>query len=386
MTLRRRLTLAFVASALVAAVCFSFLGMMFVYTVEDRFFDHMLAQDVPDVKRYPNINAFPPDLARQVTAGVQRGEFYGDQGRHYHVRKSGDDYLVAEVSKQLVVRPRLPMIAGMLGAMALVMALLIGGVGYLFARRAIAPLERLSRMLEASAPASLPRNFSAVYTGDEVGVLARALDQAMVRVADFVDREQHFTRDASHELRTPLAVIAGAAALMEVESLSAAGRSQLRRISDACALMQRTTDTLLMLSREQGGEAEPVRLLALVEEVVVRYDQEIDLLVDIPADVTLTLNKGVLEILLANIIGNAITHAAPGQITIAFKDDALVVTNRGALPSELEGKLFATGVRGPSSTGYGLGLPIAQRLAHRVGYHLALSTNGAIVTTTMTKR
>lgn len=390
MTLRRRLTFALVATSLAAAVCFSLMGIVFVYTVEDEFFDRMLEQQAPGVQRYASREALPQDLKAQVSPEAGRGEYYGEEGRHYHVRKSGDGYLVAEVSNQLAVRPRLPTIIGVLASMALALALLVGGIGYLFARRATAPLERLAKLLEASEPAQFPKGLAAGFRDDEIGVLARALDAAMLRVADFVDRELHFTRDASHELRTPLAVISGAAALMDSEALSPAGRAQLHRIRDACALMQRTTDTLLLLSREGSlqGSAEPVRLLPVVEDVVIQYARALDekglaLTVDIAPGATLPLTRGVLEILLSNVIGNAVAHSTAGQVAITYVDDGLLISNHGTVPPELEGRLFSAGARGPASTGYGLGLSIAQRLAHRAGFDLELTESAGLVTTRM---
>lgn len=389
MTLRRRLTLALVATAVAAAACFSLMGIVFVYTVEDDFFDRMLEQEAPGVVRYASVDALPLDLRPQVDPGARRGEYFGSEGRHYHLLKSGDGYLVAEVSKQLAVRPRLPTIVGVLAVMAMVLALLVGGIGYLFARRATAPLERLARLLESSEPGQLPRGLGQNMRDDEIGVLARALDAAMLRVADFIERELHFTRDASHELRTPLAVMAGAAALIESESLSQAGCAQLHRIRDACALMQRTTDTLLMLSREDSTQAtDPERLLPLIEDAIVRHaaaldGRQLEVTVDIPTEASLVMTKGVLEILLANILGNTIAHASPGPVRIAFADDILSITNCGQIPAGLEGSLFAEGVKGPSSQGLGLGLSIAQRLATRAGFDLSISSNDGLVVTNL---
>ena len=391
MTLRRRLTIAFVACALLAGACFSLLGMMFVYTVEDRFFDRMLAQEAqgmvtplrPHLRFYTERAQFPSDLARQMQGDVRQGEYFGDAGRHYHVRRVGQRYMVAEVSSQLVVRPRVPAIAGMLAGMAALLALVIGAGGYLFARRATAPLDKLARMLDSSGSGSIPRGFSASAGDDEVGALARALDDAMARLAEFVARERDFTRDASHELRTPVAIIDGAAALLESEALSTAGRAQLQRLRDACALMQRTIDTLLALAREKGANA-PVRLLPLIESTIVRHahlldGKAVEVRVDVPSDATLPGEPGGMEILLANLIGNAFSHAHDGNIRLHFNQDGLWIENGGAVPEELGARLFEPGIKGDTSSGHGLGLAIAQRLAVNQGLRLSLTSSGGTV-------
>ena len=159
-SLRRRIVAAFTVFALATALCFSAFSVIFVYTVEDSFFDNMLRQEtahqlqaggkpVKPLRDFVSIHrdssTFPPDLARQFKTGAGR-EFFGDAGRHYHVvpPDAVPYYIVAEVSRELVVRPRLPFIAGVLGVLALAMVALTAGFGYWLARRATAPLDRLA--------------------------------------------------------------------------------------------------------------------------------------------------------------------------------------------------------------------------------------------------
>ena len=42
---------------------------------------------------------------------------------------------------------------------------------------------------------------------EEIRVLTSALEDLVIRIREFAERERRFTRDASHELRTPLTVI-----------------------------------------------------------------------------------------------------------------------------------------------------------------------------------
>jgi signal transduction histidine kinase len=241
-------------------------------------------------------------------------------------------------------------------------------------------LGRLGRMLEDTVHDRIPRGFSQHVPDDEIGALARALDTAMERIGEFIQREQHFSRDASHELRTPIAVIDGAAALLEAEQLSVAGRSQLRRIRDACALMQRTTETLLALSREQGigGAVEDLPVLPLVESAVVRAaylleGKEVEVRVEIGAEARFRASRAVLEILLANLIGNAFSHTDAGAVEIRMEAGALTVENTAALPPGLASTMFAPGVKSATSRGAGLGLSIAQRLAAVHGIDLSVT-------------
>jgi signal transduction histidine kinase len=94
----------------------------------------------------------------------------------------------------------------------------------------------------------------------------------------------------------------------------------------------------------------------------------------------------MLEILLANIVGNAFTHCAGGLIRFSVDDGALTVVNNGDLADGLAGRLFTPGAKGPASSGHGLGLSIAQALALRAGYCLEIVSRNGTVTTTLKKQ
>lgn len=402
-SLRRRMVAAFALFALVTAMCFSAFSLLFVYTVEDSFFDKMLIQEAdhqhaawrasgtlaPPLRGFVSVHrsaaTLPADLARQVAGRADGREFAGEQGRHYHLQRLALDggasaYVVAEVSRELVVRPRLAFILTFLGLSALGILAVTLGIGYWLARRATEPLVRLNRLVSGADPAHLPRHFSHQFPANEIGALASALDQALERIAGLIAREQHFTRDASHELRTPLAIIDGAAQLLADQPMAPQGAAQLQRIRAACAHMAQTVDTLLSLAREElnPAPAQPVALLPLVETTVLRFahlldGKSIDVQVDVGPHDKVCTHPAALAILLGNLVSNAFGHAAQGAITIAFAGDTLTVTDSGpGIEAALRERLYQSGSKGAASGGSGLGLSIAARLAARCGITLAL--------------
>lgn len=395
-SLRGRLVLAFGLFALITALCFSAFAVLFVYTVEDSFFHNMLAQEAAHQRQHGtgarplrdfvsvhrDAASFPPDLQRAMAGGQRGSEFAGEEGRHYHLRALSPGYLVAEVSRELVVRPRMPFIVGFLGVSMLVILALVLALGYWIARRATAPLTRLTGLVSAAAPNQLQRHFAEGLPDNEIGQLARALDAAMARIAGFIEREQHFTRDASHELRTPLAVIDGAAQLLAQQPLPAQAADQLYRIRIAASQMAHSVDMLLALAREElrGDAPAPVALLPLVESIVVQFahlidDKPVEVCVEVDAAAAVRLHPGALHILLGNLISNAFAHTQAGQVRICFSDQVLVVTDDGpGIAPELETRLYEAGAKGQASAGVGLGLSIAQRLAARVGVGLQISS------------
>lgn len=413
-SLRRRLTAAFALIAVCTALLFSGFAVIFMYVLEDEVFDNMLEQETahqqaswqataqpapplrPNVSLHRDISSLPDDLRRQPGV-TQGGEFFGEGGRHYHVRQlklapaagtkaEAPTLLVAEVSRELMVRPRLPVVLGLLGISLLVMLALTLALGYWLAWRATRPLQALAQLVGSAAPAQLPKGFAATYPANEIGALARALDDALARVAAFIEREQHFTRDASHELRTPLAVIEGAAFLLAAQPMPPQAAQQLQRIRSAATQMTQTVDTLLALAREDlaqdGAVAEPapVALLPLVESTVVQLahlldGKPVEVDVALAPQASFRVPPVALRIVLANIIGNAFQHTQTGCVRIGFVDGVLAVSDDGpGIDPAIQARLFDAGVKGAASSGHGLGLSIARRLANRIGLELTLGT------------
>ncbi len=403
-SLQRRMVAAFALFSMLSALCFGALGVLFLYTVEDSFFARLLDQEAahqrhawqrdgrlaaplrPFVTLHHGQAGFPADLARRLAAGARGTEVPGDAGRHYHLRHlqldgAGPLVLVAEVGAELVVRPRLPFILGFLGLSALALLLVSLGAGYWLARRASAPLRRLAGLVAQSDPQRLPRGFAGDFPDNEIGLLAQALDDALARIAGFIEREQHFTRDASHELRTPLAVIEGAAALLAQQALPERGAARLARIRSAAAHMTQTVETLLSLAREETdapAPCPPLALLPLIEAAVVQFahlldGKAVEVLVEVAPHETARVPGPVLAILLSNLVSNAFSHTHQGSIRIAREGAVLVVADSGpGIAPALRESMFQSGVKGEHSSGFGLGLSIARRLGERFGIGLEI--------------
>ena len=392
--LRRRLMLAFSGFALLVAALYGFYVLLFVYLVEDRFFEGLLQQEaqlqlehhaaqgdwsrpqLPFVSVHADAADLPDGLGARLSAEPWRREFPGEQGRHYHLQRldppapTASAWLLAEVSQQLVVRP---MRGGILqwlawsGLAVLSLALLCGAW---LARRMSAPLSRLAQLVEQATPARLPAGFAASFGDDEVGTLAHGLQALIVRIDEFVAREREFSRDASHELRTPLAVIRSAC-----ERIAASGdlRPQVQRqfehVRQSAAQLEQTVALLLALAREPslGESAGEIALLPLLERVIVDQaalldGRAVELRVEVPAQIRARLPPTVLHIVLSNLVGNAFAHSERGTIVIDMDGDWLRIANPGGGLGETA---FAPFVKGEASAGFGLGLSIVQRLCER---------------------
>lgn len=395
-SMHRRLMAVFAGFTLGVTALFGLFAMAFVYSVEDRFLEQLLAQEAerqhahqrshgewtqpqsPVVVLHVTAATLPADLIASLTLEPWRTEFSGADGRHYHVLSLAErgkaPWLVAEVSQLLIVRPMRERLLRWLAGWAAGMVALALLLAWWLARRTSAPLETLAAQMSAADPAHLPNAVAGRDREDEIGTMARGLDALMTRTRDFIDREQSFTRDASHELRTPLAVMRMALERMEADQNL---QPQVAAAQAAVQLMQQTVDTLMLLAREDAPTTgTPAALLPLVEKWALAHEawldrQSVTLDVRLTAQDCIALPDAVAQLLLANLLGNAVAHGrCGGVIRIEMENDMLCIAN----PSDqLPAGAGEANIKGEASAGFGLGLSIMRRLLERYKGELEIS-------------
>lgn len=408
--LQHRLMWVLALFTLAVAGLFGLYAIAFMYATEDAFFSAMLQQEAAAqyaarersgqwstpaqgfMRIYADTSELPDALGQALAAEPQRTELSGRDGRHYHLlelqaRDGARAWLAAEVSSQLVVRPRRQQVLGILAWSALGLVALALLLGYLLARRTTAPLARLVARVDGISAQQWPKDLSQGFRDDEVGALAQALQSLLRRLHAFVEREREFTRDASHELRTPLSVIRAAAESLHNESLSTLGRQQLGHLQQSALQLQQTVTTLLTLAREEettGATAAPAQpllpLLPLLERVIVEQaplleGKPVGVQLDIAPSLSSTIPASVLHILLSNLVGNAFAHAEDGAVEIGSSAGRLHIANRAAILDDTAAQRLRDEpyAKREGSAGFGLGLVIVRRLGERFGLDLRIS-------------
>ncbi|MBL7937741.1 MAG: HAMP domain-containing histidine kinase [Flavobacteriales bacterium] len=263
------------------------------------------------------------------------------------------------------------------------LVLLFGGtllIDRVAARRIWRPFHRLLEALKRFHVDS-DASFQASPTGiTEFDELERVVEQLTQRNKAIYEEQRRFTENAAHELRTPLALLQGKVErLFQTKGLTEEQAGLLDEAGRLLGRMRRTHDGLLLLARVDNA---PVRAedrcdpgsiiraqLALAQE---RIDT-LDLTVSVEAEqlVSWRMEPSMAEILLGNLIGNAIRHnKRGGRIHITLAPDMLTIANTGdggALDLEALFKRFSGS---GDSKGLGLGLAIAQRVCARQGWSL----------------
>ena len=264
----------------------------------------------------------------------------------------------------------------LLGAV-LVFSLLALLLGWWSASRVMSPVTDLAQRLRRSGASSDPEALAPHFPEDEVGELAKALDDYAERLTEVVQRDREFNADVSHELRTPLAVIRGAVELLLARpELDERTRTRLSRIQRAEQQCTDLISALLLLSRNERsvGQCDVARVAQqqLDSHRAQLAGKPIELRLEGEPSMSLDVPESVLAVALGNLIGNAVKYTPSGEVVVRVLADAVEVIDSGpGLSAEDAAKLFTRGYRGTHaghSQGGGIGLSIVRRLCALYGW------------------
>ena len=280
---------------------------------------------------------------------------------------------------EMVRRMAAPALFALLGLLLLLPLIVYAGL-----RGGLSPLRHLTRRL-AVVDALLVPVLTDARVPVELAPFTRAVDRSIERLRSALERERRFTADAAHELRHPLAALRLELDLA-AHADAASRRKHLDRAQAALDRMQRLVGQLLLLARvEQLGELADAGALDLAEltgaalrDVSERAaTRQVELSLVSSGDTHLHASRGLLGIVLNNLLDNALRHTpVHGQIDVRVSGDAtgvsLIVDDSGAGfadPTRL-GERFHRPT-GSVGEGSGLGLSIVQAVTALHHGHLA---------------
>lgn len=268
-------------------------------------------------------------------------------------------------------------------------------VGWWAASRVMSPVTELAQRLRRSGRSAEPEALASHFAEDEVGELAKALDDYAERLTDVVKRDREFNADVSHELRTPLAVIRGASELLLAKpDMDDKTRARLQRVQRAEQQCTDLISALLLLSRnERGHGAADVGRLA--EQLLDAHRTQLGgkpltlRMEGAVGQVVVDAPDAAVTVALSNLIGNAVKYTQRGEVVVRLSDNAVDVIDSGpGLSAEDAARLFERGYRGSHAEhtqGGGIGLSIVRRLCALYGWRVRVvpgQERGVIATLT----
>ena len=212
------------------------------------------------------------------------------------------------------------------------------------------------------------------------------------------EERDEFISVVSHELRTPITIVEGTISNLEVmmkhpDSTPKMQADAVAMAHDQIVYLARMVNDLSTLSRAERGvaaEAEDIDVREMMHTLHTEYDKEarakkLHLNLDLGATLgKVTTSRLYLEEMLQNFITNAIKYTKTGTVTVSVKQKLGVIkfsikdTGIGISKSD-QAKIFqkfyrSEDYRTRETSGTGLGLYVAAKLAHKIGAKIELTS------------
>jgi two-component system, OmpR family, sensor histidine kinase MtrB len=337
----------------------------------------------------------PPELRRAVAGGDiawQRVVWQGEPNliigaplliveRDRTTRVSGIEvYTARSLLPEQRSIDRLAAFAWLTGGAALAFAVVLA---LLAARGVLRPVRELGRAARLLGEGEL-RTRIAVRGSDELADVARTFNNTAAELERHVKQlremeadARRFVADVSHELRTPLAALAAVADVLDEEAarLPEPADTAAGLVSQETHNLTRLVNDLIEISRFDSGVAalalDEVDVAELVRATLRARGWSEPVHTELPPAVTARLDPRRVDVILANLVGNALRHGEP-PVSVRLSADphwiALEVRDHGpgldeaVLPHVFD-RFYKADAARARSEGSGLGLAIARENA-----------------------
>jgi signal transduction histidine kinase len=274
-----------------------------------------------------------------------------------HAVWNRDDTYVEVVTHRGAAGRRLRTLLATLALTGLILLPLAAVVAELVSRPLLRPIEELIAAIHRIEAKNLGSRLESAGRVAEIADLTEEFNGLLDRVEAEVKRMRRFTANASHELRTPIASLrAGIDVCLRRPREAEEYREHLAESLHEIDRVQRVVEGLLALAREPEGARypsvrEPVDLAAVVERTCrvlqpLADEKQIELQVTSAGSPVATGDPAQIELMLINLVDNAIRHSARGKevrIEASRKDGharLLVVDQGPGIPKQERAAVF----------------------------------------------
>jgi signal transduction histidine kinase len=343
--------------------------------------DGRILASTPNAAGLPLLARPAPDDAQEVAAPVDPGTFLvvaEDVGPEDVGPDPGSPTLILGASTEGVTDTSAAILE-LVGVGLPIMLLVVAATTWAVVGRALAPVEQIRREVASITAAQLHRRVPDPPGDDEIGRLARTMNEMLNRLEHAQDRQRRFVADASHELRTPVASIRQHAEVALAHPERSSVRSLAETVLAEVLRMQRLVSDLLVLAASDERSAllrrRPVDLDDLVFAVAGDLRASSTLRVDTTAVSAgrVTGDGPALRRVLTNLVDNAARHTRNSvRFALTTVEDTviLIVDDDGpGIPESdrqrvLERFVRIDTARARNAGGSGLGLAIVAEIVH----------------------
>ncbi|WP_410209909.1 ATP-binding protein [Aquirhabdus sp.] len=286
-----------------------------------------------------------------------------------------------EVAQDSAIRTLLPLII-LIPILVLLVADLIFQMFKPLKKLALNIEERSDDDLDAVSEHNLP---------SEIRPFVVAINRLFGRVAESVATQRRFLADAAHEMRTPLMALSLQTERLSVSDMPEQARKRLATLRTGLQRAKVLLDQMLVLARVQesvSGQAKEISMQQIFRQIFeellpLAEAKDIDLGVIGDADAKILTSELDLQILLKNLVENAIKYTQIGgtvDLSVHSQSDRVLLTiedNGPGIPQDELSRVFDPFYRvlGNDEIGSGLGLSIVKTIATRIGATIHLESS-----------
>ncbi|MFS8098634.1 HAMP domain-containing protein [Lentzea alba] len=266
------------------------------------------------------------------------------------------------------------------------------GLALFTARGVLRPVRRLGAAARALGSGRLDTRVDE-RGADELSELARTFNQAASQLEATQAASRRFVADVSHELRTPLTAMNAVTAVLDEDAATLPPDTALaaRLVSSETRKLTRLVNDLMEISRfDEGGnvlELDEWDIGTAVRDSLASRGWSSSVSADLPEGVTGRVDRRRLDVIVANLVGNALKHGG-APVRVAVRPGVIEVSDNGpgippdALPHIFD-RFYKADTARSRSEGSGLGLAIAWENARLHGGTIAAAnapSGGAVFT------
>ena len=329
-------------------------------------------------------DSMPPGVTSYYTRGVGWNQefqvneyrlvvtsYYTINGKHYRI----STYSYIPSFYQL-----LPGVVDSFKWIFLLLLILVAISGKLIPKYILSPFKRTLKViqnfdLKQRKPICLPDTRTSEF---------RELNEFLKKMTDKALEDyqslKEFAENASHELQTPTAIIRGKLDLLMESDIRDDQAILIAEMQNALEKLSRIHSSLSLLTKLENKEytaEKPVCLSALLKETLDSFDEliqmkSIALTAEIHDKVYIDLHCSLADLLLTNLVSNAIRHnISGGSIKVILTKAGLVISNTGLPPQLPVSELFERFKKGdPASDSIGIGLAIVRQICELMNFNI----------------
>lgn len=262
-------------------------------------------------------------------------------------------------------------------AIFVLLLLLVGITSVIMSKRILSPFYKSLHAIRAFNLKQRDNLLLPESNTNEFNLLNSFLMKMTSKALDDYRTLKEFSENASHELQTPLAVIRGKLELLLQSPISDEQAKLIMSANEAVDKLARTNQSLILLTKLDNQEytAQTIdfsdttnRAIDLLKELAEMKSINITHAID--SQIMLSINPALADILLMNLLGNAIRHNVEnGSIKIKLTSRQLTIENTGhplQIPTDQLFVRFKKNAQ--SSDSAGLGLSIVKRICDLNGF------------------